>query len=108
MRGQTYQNRQRESEIREEPSQTHRVGEQHGKQEHLTGEEHSRQSLEHTHHAGGQTATPTVGHGIIAFGHSEIAARAYQLWQDRGCPEGSADEDWYRATEELRSRSVQK
>jgi hypothetical protein len=106
MPGQTYQNRQREAEIREEPSQTHRVGEHQGKQEHLTGQEHSRQSLEHNRRADQQPETPTVGHGIVAFGHAEIAARAHQLWQDRGCPEGSPDEDWFRATEELRSRSI--
>jgi hypothetical protein len=32
----------------------------------------------------------------------EIAARAYRCWQERGCPEGSAEEDWCRAEEELR------
>ncbi|HEY1495278.1 MAG TPA: DUF2934 domain-containing protein [Candidatus Solibacter sp.] len=106
MPGQTYRNRQREGEIREEPSQTHRVGEQQGKQEHLSGQEHSRQALEHHRHADQQPETPTVGHGIVAFGHAEIAARAHQLWVDRGCPEGSPDEDWFRATEELRSRSI--
>jgi hypothetical protein len=31
----------------------------------------------------------------------EIGALAYQLWQARGCPEGSAEDDWYRAEEEL-------
>jgi hypothetical protein len=28
---------------------------------------------------------------------SEIARVAYQLWQERGCPIGSDQEDWYRA-----------
>lgn len=32
----------------------------------------------------------------------EIAALAYQLWMERGRPEGSADEDWFRAEEQLR------
>jgi hypothetical protein len=27
----------------------------------------------------------------------DIAALAYFLWMDRGCPEGSPDEDWYQA-----------
>ena len=31
-----------------------------------------------------------------------IAARAYQLWLDRGCPDGTDQEDWYRAEQELR------
>jgi hypothetical protein len=26
-----------------------------------------------------------------------IAKLAYQLWQERGCPDGSPEEDWYRA-----------
>jgi hypothetical protein len=28
---------------------------------------------------------------------SEIAAAAYQLWLERGCPIGSDQEDWFRA-----------
>ena len=35
-----------------------------------------------------------------------IAALAYQLWQDRGCPEVSPEEDWSRAEEELQARKV--
>jgi hypothetical protein len=34
----------------------------------------------------------------------QIAALAYQLWVERGCPEGSAGEDWFRAEERLRAR----
>ena len=34
---------------------------------------------------------------------TEIAQLAYSLWQSRGCPEGSPDEDWFRAEAELRS-----
>lgn len=33
----------------------------------------------------------------------EIAARAYSCWHQRGCPEGSPEEDWRRAEEELRA-----
>ncbi len=36
--------------------------------------------------------------------HHEISARAYQCWHERGCPEGSPEEDWNRACNELRSR----
>ena len=35
----------------------------------------------------------------------DIANIAYQRWLDRGCPEGSAEEDWYEAERELKSRS---
>ena len=32
----------------------------------------------------------------------EIAEVAYQLWLDRGCPNGSEQEDWFRAEEILK------
>jgi len=32
---------------------------------------------------------------------SDIAALAYRLWQERGCPTGSPEEDWYKAEELL-------
>lgn len=35
-----------------------------------------------------------------------IAALAYELWQGRGCPEGSPEEDWSRAEEELQARQA--
>lgn len=34
----------------------------------------------------------------------EIRERAYELWCERGCPQGSANEDWHRAERELRAR----
>jgi hypothetical protein len=33
-----------------------------------------------------------------------IAALAYQLWIERGCPLGTPEEDWFRAEEELKHR----
>ena len=33
--------------------------------------------------------------------HEEIARLAYSLWQARGCPEGSAEEDWLMAEKQL-------
>ena len=33
----------------------------------------------------------------------EIAALAYELWKARGCPEGSAQDDWLSAEERLRA-----
>lgn len=29
--------------------------------------------------------------------HDDIARLAHRLWEERGCPEGSPDEDWLRA-----------
>jgi len=34
----------------------------------------------------------------------QIAALAYELWQSRGCPEGSPEEDWFHAEDELTNR----
>jgi hypothetical protein len=97
--GSHYENHQRAAELQDGAAHAHRVGEQHGKQEHLTGHERSRQALEHSHEA-------TAGHGLASFGHDEIAALAHELWQARGCPAGSADEDWFHAVRQLRSRAV--
>jgi hypothetical protein len=36
-----------------------------------------------------------------AVSTADIAALAYHLWQDRGCPIGSPEEDWYKAEELL-------
>jgi Protein of unknown function (DUF2934) len=35
----------------------------------------------------------------------DIAKLAYALWQQRGCPQGSADEDWLEAERKLRESS---
>jgi len=34
--------------------------------------------------------------------HAEIAIRAYQLWEKRGHPIGSSEDDWVHAEDELR------
>jgi hypothetical protein len=81
------------------------AAEQLGKQTHPTDHESSRQASEHERGPHEGEHVPTVGHGIPAFGHAEIAVLAYELWQARGCPEGSPEEDWYRAAEQLRARS---
>ena len=104
--GSQYTNQQRADELHEGAAHAHRVGEQHGKQEHLTGSEHSRQELAHSPETQEHAHGGTTGHGIAAFGHDEIAALAHALWQARGCPAGSPDEDWFHAVEELRSRAV--
>ncbi len=36
--------------------------------------------------------------------YEDIASLAYALWQERGCPEGSSEEDWFRAEQELSGR----
>jgi hypothetical protein len=45
---------------------------------------------------------------LLASTHDEIAAHAYRCWHERGCPEGSPEEDWHRAERELRERRTEK
>jgi hypothetical protein len=37
---------------------------------------------------------------------AEKVRRAHGLWEERGCPIGSPEEDWFRAEEEIRSEQV--
>ena len=53
------------------------------------------------------TKTPTTDERIEqsqTIPHSDIAALAYQLWHDRGCPDGSPEEDWFLAEENLKTQ----
>lgn len=47
-----------------------------------------------------ETSAPSVETGST---QEQVASLAYALWQQRGCPEGSAEEDWLRAEQELMS-----
>jgi uncharacterized protein YjbJ (UPF0337 family) len=40
--------------------------------------------------------------GKIGPQHEDIARLAYQIWQQRGCPIGTPEEDWFRAEEEIK------
>jgi hypothetical protein len=102
--GSHYENHQRAAELQDGAGHAHRVAELQGKEDHLTGPERSRQGLEHSHNTNPHDQA-AAGHGIATFGHAAIASLAYELWQARGCPEGSPEEDWFHAAEQLRSRS---
>ena len=97
--GSHYENHQRAADLHDVAAHAHRVAEQHGQPYHLTGHEHSRQALEHSQNA------YLHSQAACAFGHDDIAALAHELWQARGCPEGSPDEDWLQAVKQLRSRA---
>jgi hypothetical protein len=34
----------------------------------------------------------------------QIAALAHALWRERGCPEGSPEEDWFKAEQEIKGQ----
>lgn len=40
------------------------------------------------------------------FSNSDVASRAYERWQLRGQPDGSAEEDWFEAERELESHET--
>jgi len=103
--GFTYKNGQREVDLRDAAVHAHVAGEQNGKGEHLAPHEQSRQAHEHSPNGHSENGAATVGHGIAVFGHKEIAQLAHELWVERGCPEGSPEEDWFRAAETLRARA---
>jgi hypothetical protein len=103
--GSHYENHPQAAELHDGAAHAHRAAEQQGKGEHLTGHEHSREALEHSHQANQHTQAAANEHGIAQFGHADIAALAYSLWQSRGCPHGSSQEDWFEAAKELRSRA---
>jgi hypothetical protein len=60
-----------------------------------------------------QNRKPTIDHSQIAkqpasapvempaADAQSVAVRAYELWLARGCPDGSPEQDWYRAEQEL-------
>ncbi len=48
-------------------------------------------------------ASSTAGGGTT---REKIAARAYEIWQESGRPEGKDLENWYRAERELRARAA--
>jgi len=107
--GSHYENHQRAAELHDIAAHAHRsAAEAPEKQDHLTGQEHSRLALEHSQQADEYTRplhrNAVNEHGIAIFGHEDIAALAYKLWQARGCPQGSSEEDWFHAAQELRAR----
>ena len=103
--GSHYENHQRATELHDGAAHAHDVADHHGQQDHLSAHELSRQALEDSRGAHRHPPGSAAEHGITAFGHDEIAALAHELWQARGCPVGSPEEDWYHAAEQLRSRS---
>ena len=64
-----------------------------------------------THTARGSGAVTEISNQFARIGRSgpenqeEIAALAHALWQARGCPNGSPEEDWFQAKRALAKRS---
>lgn len=56
---------------------------------------------EEKHHASDSAIEDEVD---ASLEDGDVARHAYHLWEQRGCPEGCPDEDWYRAKRELAGR----
>jgi len=107
--GSHYENHQKAAELHTVAAHAHRTAaEQHDKQEHETGQQMSRQALEHSQKAYEHTQEMLHSHSphtVVQFGHDDIEKVAYELWQQRGCPFGSPEEDWHHAAAQLRARN---
>jgi len=51
-------------------------------------------------------ATVTVKAAEEEPTYEEISALAYSLWEQRGCPAGSPEEDWFKAEQELKEATL--
>ena len=49
--------------------------------------------------------TTTVEPILQPENQQEIISLAYEFWQARGCPDGTPEDDWFRAEEELKNRT---
>jgi hypothetical protein len=92
------------TEAHDGAAHTHDAAGHHEQQDH-TGHGHSSRAQERNGAAHLETPPEVVAHGIASFSHSDIEMLAYELWQERGSPKGSPEEDWFRAAQELRSRA---
>ena len=43
------------------------------------------------------------GNSGLMVPHEKIAMRAYEKWCNRGCPQGTSQQDWYEAEAELKA-----
>jgi DUF2934 family protein len=41
----------------------------------------------------------------VPLSEQDVAELAYRRWLERGCPQGSPEEDWFEAEHDLESRS---
>jgi len=64
----------------------------------------SRERTRITGNSGAGVAIAEPAPSIDIEDQEEIARLAYSYWLARGCPEGSAEEDWLLAEQEVRQQ----
>jgi hypothetical protein len=57
-------------------------------------------------HTTKKTLAPVAEVPVPAVKEVEIAQLAYSYWESRGCQNGSSQEDWLRAEQELKARAA--
>jgi len=69
-----------------------------GTQTATVDEQHPTETAQKT----AEGTNPDLESLLAALENERISALAYFYWQQRGCPTGSPDEDWFRAEREIR------
>lgn len=96
-----FDNHRRAAELHDIAAHAHNsAAQQHGKQDHRSGQEASRLALEHSNNA--YLHSQQIHHAINDQ-HGAMAILAHELWQARGCPEGSPETDWHQAAAQLKN-----
>jgi hypothetical protein len=52
-----------------------------------------------------ETKTSRKSAAPVAQVDDKVAIRAYEIWMERGCPENTELEDWYKAEAEIKAGS---
>jgi len=63
-------------------------------------------AVNHKHTTKKTIAPEAVAAPVQIAKPEEVAQLAYFYWEARGCQEGSPQDDWFRAEQELKSRSA--
>lgn len=103
-----HETNERSTELRGGAAHSHEVADYaRDKQDHPTANEQSRWQREEKYQLQSRTEEAwnlgTNGAAPHHFGHKEIAELAHTLWVERGCPDASAEEDWFAASQQLRA-----
>lgn len=76
------------------------------------GKSKTASAVDRDHYPEQDEVMKTAGNGLPSPTHDEIAIRAFELWLANGCPDGTAEQDWFEAEAELslptKSGSVQR
>ena len=56
--------------------------------------------------AGGKASPATIA--AASTSRDSVAARAYQIWQQNGCPHGQDQQHWFQAEQELGARAARR